>query len=60
MIDDAFEAWMQYKSGLKFCQCHAPKNEFRIFVNAEWEYTMKRAFIDSPPNDRDLCTGLAI
>ncbi|KAH6660387.1 hypothetical protein BKA67DRAFT_634255 [Truncatella angustata] len=47
LIDDAFETWMQYKSGLKFDQCRSPKHDFRIFVNDEWEYTMKRAFSGS-------------
>ncbi|KAI1843813.1 hypothetical protein JX266_010072 [Neoarthrinium moseri] len=50
LIDDAFETWMQYKSGLKFDQCKAPKHDFRIFVNDEWEYTMKRAFSGSETN----------
>ncbi|KAK7958447.1 hypothetical protein PG988_013295 [Apiospora saccharicola] len=50
LIDDAFESWMQNRSGLRFSQCHAPKNEFRIFVNEEWEYTMKRAFTGNEMN----------
>ncbi|KAK7927290.1 hypothetical protein PG985_004288 [Apiospora marii] len=50
LIDDAFEAWMQHRSGLRFSQCHAPKNEFRIFVTEEWEYTMKRAFTGKEVN----------
>lgn len=50
LIDDAFETWMQNRSGLRFSQCHAPKNDFRIFVNEEWEYTMKRAFTGKETN----------
>lgn len=42
LIDDAFENFMKLKSGLKFKECRG--NEFRMFVNDEWEYTMKRAF----------------
>jgi hypothetical protein len=44
LIDEAFERWMQYKSGLKFDKCRAPQTDFRMFVNDEWEYTLKRAF----------------
>ncbi len=33
---------MMTKSGLKFDKCNA--DDFRAFVNDEWEFTMKRAF----------------
>jgi hypothetical protein len=37
------------KSGLKFEKC--ADNEFRNFVNDEWEYSMKRAFTGDEEQD---------
>jgi len=42
LVDQAFENYMTAKSGLKFGKCEA--NDFRSFVNDEWEYSMKRNF----------------
>ncbi|CCC12214.1 unnamed protein product [Sordaria macrospora k-hell] len=42
LVDSAFEDWMKIKSGLKFGKVEA--NEFRLFMNDEWEHTMKRTF----------------
>lgn len=33
---------MKLKSGLKFDRCETSK--FRLFVDEEWEYTLKRSF----------------
>lgn len=42
---------MRCKSGLKFDKCQYPEHDFRIFVNEEWEYTMKRSFAGDETND---------
>jgi len=44
LIDEAFERHMREDSGLKFSRCESPTADFRSFVNAEWELTMKRVF----------------
>lgn len=41
-MDAAFENHMREESGLKFP--HPQAADFRSFVNAEWEMTMKRVF----------------
>ncbi|EGO57912.1 hypothetical protein NEUTE1DRAFT_81948 [Neurospora tetrasperma FGSC 2508] len=42
LADSAFERWIKAKSGLKFD--NVDEEEFRAFLQDEWEYTMKRAF----------------
>ncbi len=49
LVDSAFESWMTMKSGLKFDKCEA--SGFRVFVNDEWEYTMKRSFAGDETQD---------
>ncbi|KAK3391788.1 hypothetical protein B0T20DRAFT_488687 [Sordaria brevicollis] len=49
LVDSAFEDWMKLKSGLKFGKVEA--NEFRLFMNNEWEHTMKRTFSGAETQD---------
>jgi len=41
---------MRYKSGLKFGPLQN-NSEFRIFVNEQWEYHLKRNFAGNEPQD---------
>ncbi|KAM7222484.1 hypothetical protein V8F06_001978 [Rhypophila decipiens] len=42
LIDDAFENWMNIRSGLKFDKCEP--GDRRDFINEEWEHGIKRTF----------------
>jgi hypothetical protein len=49
LVDSAFENYMTAKSGLNFGKC-AP-NDFRAFVNEEWEFSTKRVFTGEEVQD---------
>jgi hypothetical protein len=51
LVDTAFERYMQEESGLRFDRCGSPVADFRLFVNEEWEYTMKRVFTGDGPQE---------